>query len=46
MKLYRYDIEYETFDNYTRVNLKEYEVISETDKTYLIETNLGEKRGF
>lgn len=36
-KLYRYEIEYKSYDDDTNVRLREYRVIEETDKTYLIE---------
>lgn len=34
--LYRYEIEYQNEDDQTRVSLREFEVIRETEKTYFI----------
>lgn len=36
-KLYRYEIEYKNYDGDTDIRLREYRVIDETDKTYVIE---------
>lgn len=37
--LYRYEIEYKSEDGDTNVYLREFKVLEETDKTYLIEIN-------
>jgi len=36
MILYRYEIEYKSWDDDTQVRLREFPVIKETEKTYLI----------
>lgn len=38
-KLYRYEIDYKSYDNDTELRLSEHKVIEETDKTYLILVN-------
>lgn len=42
--LYRYEIEYNSYDGDTNVWLRECKVIAETDKTYLIEVNPWTKK--
>ena len=45
--LYRYEIEYEGYDDKTQVRLRDFEIIRETEKSYFIEAlypRLGEKR--
>lgn len=37
--LYRYEIEYKSYDGDTNVHLREHRVLFETDKTYVIEIN-------
>lgn len=37
--LYRYEIEYKSYDDDTQVYLREYPVIKETESTYLIKVN-------
>lgn len=42
--LYRYNVIYETRDNYTGVRLDEYDVVRETDHTYFINIGFKTKR--
>lgn len=42
--LYRYEIEYKNYDGDTDLRLREYKVIDETDKTYLIEQYWGKTK--
>lgn len=43
-KLYRYEIDYKSYDNDTELRLREFKVLEETDKTYLIEPYWGTKK--
>lgn len=42
--LYRYELEYKSYDGDTNIRLRQYRVIDETDKTFVIEVNPWTKK--
>lgn len=42
--LYRYEIEYRSEDGDTSVHLREFKVLEETDKTYVIQASYWQKK--